>query len=67
MWCCACSIRQSSYRRRGGAFTAPNGLRAARQTHMVYDALREPGTASATELAHEGIKRKGFTMHDLDA
>jgi len=34
------------------------------QTNMVYDALRERGTVSATEPADEGIKRKGITTHD---
>src|SRR5271165_5958050 len=34
------------------------------QTNMVYDALREIGTVSATELAKEAVKRKGIAEHD---
>jgi len=34
------------------------------QTNMVYDAVRERGTVSATELAKDAIKRKGIAEHD---
>jgi hypothetical protein len=34
------------------------------QTNTVYDALRERGTVSATELAKEAVKGKGIVEHD---
>jgi len=34
------------------------------QTNMVYDALRERGTVSATELADQAVARKGIATHD---
>jgi|HubBroStandDraft_6_1064221.scaffolds.fasta_scaffold2557533_1 hypothetical protein len=39
-------------------------VRTRRIDKHVYDALRQHGTVSATELADEGIKRKGIATHD---